>query len=125
MAANNRSTAEFTEADGRQLAVNMLCELEGWVRKVEDRVVPSDGEDEPYMRDILLNEEPEILRRYLANMHRSGSTALERGFLCLLSHALAMAAGDLFQPQESYDDDLEPVSPPRLFKHVNRGERHG
>jgi hypothetical protein len=108
MAGNNRSTAEFTEADGRQLAVDMLRELREWTERVNERECDkmSDDEDEPDMREVILGEEPEIFRRYLATMQSKNSAALERGFLCVLSHFMAEFIED--SEIEGYDGYVVP-----------------
>ena len=96
--AHLRSAAEFTEADGRQLAVDMFRELQEWDARLNERecVKMSDDEnefnrqiydgDEPDMFELMLGEEPEIFRRYLATIQSKNSAALERGFLCVCSH---------------------------------------
>jgi len=79
----------FTEADGRQLAVDMLRELAQWDRNVDEReCAKMDADHEPDMREVKLCEDPEILRRYLATVQGTKSPALERGFLCMLTAAL-------------------------------------
>ena len=91
MAGINPSTASLTEADGRQLAVDMLRELLTWTEQIDDRVAESIGESNemPDMRELMLSQDPEIMRRYLSTVAQSGSAELERGFLCVLSHSLA------------------------------------
>jgi len=113
MAAESRNPARFTEADGRELAVNMLRELAEWDGKVDERVFESitDENNVPDMTDVLLDEEPEILTRYLATVRRKKSAELERGFLCLLSHFLASAAAGESCLEEKYEDHLEPARP--------------
>jgi hypothetical protein len=46
--------------------------------------IPDDIPDE-LITEHVIGSEPEILRRYLATVKRSGSAELERGFLCVLS----------------------------------------
>jgi len=105
----------LTEADGRALAIRMLRDLERQSWRVNERVCKSLGEndDAPDMRDVLLNEEPEIFRRYLATVRAERNAKVERGFLCVLSEFMGSAAVE--SGFDRYEDYLEPRSPPRPF----------
>jgi hypothetical protein len=97
MAEINPSTTSFTEADGRQLAIDMLRELKGWAEQIDARECEKidQGGEMPDMREVMLGEEPEILRRYLAAIGRMQSPVLERGFLCVLSQSLVECTQEL------------------------------
>lgn len=81
----------LTEVDGRQLAVDMLRELLTWIERIDAQVAESigDSDEMPDMRELLLSQDPEIMRRYTSTVAQAGSAELERGFLCVLSHSLA------------------------------------
>ena len=108
MAATKRSTNLFTEADGRQHAVDMLRELgERWGQ--DDDLDPDDvGKN----TDTLINREPDIMRRYLATVRGKNSPKLERGFLCLLSEFIGSSVNGCPLDLENYEE-----------KHL--GARHG
>ena len=89
-------SSELTETDGRQLAIDMMREIEArWAdhSDLEHIEQPGDDDDdEEYCRqctEIEINREPEILRRYLDTVRNSRSAKLERGFLCLVTELLA------------------------------------
>lgn len=82
---------KLTEADGRQLAADMLRELgEQW------NAFDLDGVPDADIREVMVNREPDTLRRYLATVRAKKSRALERGFLCALSEFISreMAMSD-------------------------------
>lgn len=98
----------FSQADGRQLAVDLLYELISWVEEIDNRedAKIKAGEDEPNMQEVYLNEEPTILRRYIAIVQQSGDPELERGFFSILNHFLAI--GVMEGGAAHYNDFITP-----------------
>lgn len=79
---------KLTEADGRQLAADMLRELgEQW------NAFDLEGVPDADIREVMLNREPDTLRRYLATVKSKKSQPLERGFLCALSESIGCSMG--------------------------------
>lgn len=100
----------LTEADGRQLAVDMLRELESWDLKMGDGLIPPPGGEDSELdaTEHGLNQEPEIFRRYLAAVHRARSSGVERGFLCVLSEFIGSALGGSALSAEHLEEHIEP-----------------
>jgi len=97
--------AMFTEADGRQLAVDLIRELQSqWL---DQPSLPTDAHVDAFL-DAQLSRPPTILRRYLAAAHRGGRK-LERGFLCVLSDVIASSCEGSPEP-EYYEARLSPSS---------------
>jgi hypothetical protein len=73
----------FTEADGHQLAADMLREVreEYFARERDDM---TDAE----ISALWHTAEPEALARYMNTVRNSGSAALERGFYQVLTDVL-------------------------------------
>lgn len=98
----------FTEADGRQLAADMLRDIHQRYGENEERIVASFGDQEPpRMWPLLLDQEPDVLRRYLGTVRRAKSRNLERGFLCAVSHFIACSIDGGDPDPEEYDMDEE------------------
>jgi len=74
------SRAALTEADGRQLAADLIRELGEHWKAIDLEAVPDDR-----IKETMLGMEPVILRRYLAVVQKRKNAALQRGFLSALS----------------------------------------
>lgn len=91
----------FTEADGRQLAADML-------REIGARWLEGQGGLDANDRSIneqIINREPGALRRYLATVRDSGSEALERGFLCVLTDFIGSSVTEGVPDVALYEED--------------------
>jgi hypothetical protein len=76
---------DFTEADGRQLAIDMLRDLaDEW--EASDELLEGVPDDE--ITETILRRDPAVLRRYLKVMRARRCAALERGFLAVLADML-------------------------------------
>lgn len=81
----NKSSLEL---DGRQMGADCLRELRmAWVN-VDLSNVPDQQ-----IGEVMLDQEPEVLRRYL-HATRNAGPACERGFLCVLSEFMGSNAQD-------------------------------
>lgn len=81
----------FTEEDGHQLAVDLVREVEAHITHRRDHL--RDVSDAEFERtydsgEVWRNDESVVLRRYLATVRESGSAALEKGFLAVLTSHL-------------------------------------
>jgi hypothetical protein len=88
----------FTEADGRQLAVDMLREL-----REEWRSADLEGVLDEDIKETLIDAEPTTLRRYLTVVQQRKSAPLERGFLCVVSNYIAGATDGTIPDPEYYE----------------------
>jgi hypothetical protein len=71
---------QYTERDGRQLAVEMLRELGvEWDRRDLNHI------PDEWLLEAQIAQDPAVLRRYLAMVQDSGSAQLELGFLRVLT----------------------------------------
>ena len=83
MAKNERNT--LTEADGRQLACDMLRDLaDEW--EANDQYL--EGVPDDQITETLLRRDPAVLRRYLKVLRAKRCPALEQGFLAVISDML-------------------------------------
>lgn len=81
-AASKGNTGNFSEADGYQLAADMLREIqEHWGAR-------EDGVPDKEIATLWKRDDSAILRRYLENVERSRSAALARGFFAVLTDYL-------------------------------------
>lgn len=72
----------FTEADGHQIAADMLREIkQHWLTR-------EDGVPDDQVADLWRHDDSTILRRYLASVRRRCDRALERGFFAALTDYL-------------------------------------
>lgn len=83
----------FTEADGHQLAADMLRELRVHYLAREEGVT-TDAEIEALWH----RDDSAILRRYLSTVRRRRSPALEKGFLAVLTDQLGAAQDGAIDP---------------------------
>lgn len=91
----------FTEADGRQLAVDMLRELgDQWI-SADLEQVPDDQ-----ITETLINIEPTIVRRYVESALASDHS-VQRGFLCVLSEYIGSAVNGSQLDPEGYERYME------------------
>lgn len=94
----------LTEADGRQLAVDMLRDLGD--RWNDQEGLDADGEPSE-VTEALMNREPDILRRYLGQVHARNSPQVERGFLCVLSEYIGSAVEGAPLDLDAYDQHVD------------------
>lgn len=94
MAANERST--LTEADGYQLAADMLRDLhEEWLSDEEFQQTEEEGAWRLLRGDTV--------RRYMETVSNSGSQALERGFYAVLTDFIGSCVDGAVPDAEFYE----------------------
>ena len=85
MADGAMAKTNFTEADGHQLAADMLREIHAhWLARQQD--VPDEQ-----IRDLWRRDDSSILRRYLATVIEPRSAELEQGFFAVLTDYIGSA----------------------------------
>ncbi len=98
----------FTEADGRQLAADMLRELGRDWETVGLPDVPVGEISEALISEMceaMIARDPDTLRRFLRVVQEKGSPALERGFLCALNDYLGSSmAGGFKRDPSAYEE---------------------
>lgn len=89
MATPKSSKPQFTEADGRQLAVDMLREIGDWWFNVSESMSEAQGEKDAMVP--FLRRDPRILRRYIRTVEAKRSAALSRGFFTVVTEYIGGA----------------------------------
>lgn len=105
--STKQSIDRLSEADGRRLAVDMLRELQGWwlaAEKEFDRRGERVG-DAHAVNEFLLQQKPAIFKRYMTAARRS--SAIERGFLSVLSEYMGAAMNDAPMTADAYESHVE------------------
>ena len=88
----------LAEADGRQLACDMIRALREAHRKQDEEFTDDMSPEEvSALIDSFIGRPPMILRRYLAAARKAGRD-VERGFLCVVSDFLAQSAENSASP---------------------------
>lgn len=95
-------SVEFTEADGHQLAVDMLREIEAHYRKIGALIESWPDSRDNEIGDFWKQDKSEILRRYLGTVAAKGSPALEHGFFAVLTDYIGSTQGDGVVPEPEY-----------------------